>query len=44
MFFLENIWLGCGDYVSKMTSKSSNTTNIPSNIQFLILKWHTNDS
>ena len=27
-----------------MTSKSSSTTNVPSNIQFLILKWHTNDS
>ena len=25
--FLENIWLRCGDYVSKMTSKSSNTKN-----------------
>ena len=41
---LGNIWLGCGDYVSKMTLKPSNTTNVPSNIQFLILKWPTNDS
>ena len=27
-----------------MTSKPSNTTTVSSNIQFLILKWHFNDS
>ena len=44
VMFLENILLGCGNYVSKMTSKSSITTNVPSNIQFLIFKWFINDS
>ena len=43
VMFLENIWMHCGNYVSKMTSKSSNMTNVSSHVQFFMIKRRTYD-
>ena len=43
-YVMENKWLGCDANASSMTSKTSNTIHVSSDLQSLVIEWHNNDT